>query len=45
MEPYELASEGFADAKNPTLAICFENGRCQVMRSEMDEKPALIDTV
>lgn len=37
-------NEGFADSKNPTLAICFENGRCQVMRSEMDEKPALIDT-
>lgn len=37
-------NEGFSDSKNPSLAICFENGRCQVMRSEMDEKPALIDT-
>eukprot|EP00906_Rhabdomonas_costata_P037007 RCo051982 len=37
-------SEGFSDAKSPSLAICFESGRAQVMRSEMDEKPVLIDT-
>eukprot|EP00756_Hemistasia_phaeocysticola_P065639 Hpha_TRINITY_DN8695_c0_g1::TRINITY_DN8695_c0_g1_i1::g.168905::m.168905/K19674/WDR35, IFT121; WD repeat-containing protein 35 len=28
----------------PTLAICYENGRCQLMRTEMDDKPTLIDT-
>ena len=32
------------DATPPTLAICYENGRCQLMRHEMDEKPILIDT-
>eukprot|EP01012_Entosiphon_sulcatum_P034864 TRINITY_DN4426_c0_g1_i1.p1 TRINITY_DN4426_c0_g1~~TRINITY_DN4426_c0_g1_i1.p1 ORF type:complete len:1254 (+),score=336.39 TRINITY_DN4426_c0_g1_i1:198-3764(+) len=37
-------SDSGSDTKNPTLAIAFENGRAQLMRSEMDEKPALIDT-
>src|SRR5690606_38794387 len=36
--------EGYSDLNAPTLAICFENGRCQLMTSEIDEKPVLIDT-
>ena len=30
-------SEGYADMNAPTLSVCFANGRCQLMRSEMDE--------
>eukprot|EP01006_Ploeotia_vitrea_P054301 TRINITY_DN67870_c2_g4_i1.p1 TRINITY_DN67870_c2_g4~~TRINITY_DN67870_c2_g4_i1.p1 ORF type:complete len:1236 (-),score=168.86 TRINITY_DN67870_c2_g4_i1:194-3901(-) len=37
-------SEGYNDSKTPSLSICFDNGRCQIMRSEVDEKPTLIDT-
>eukprot|EP01063_Lacrimia_lanifica_P003470 TRINITY_DN1185_c0_g2_i1.p1 TRINITY_DN1185_c0_g2~~TRINITY_DN1185_c0_g2_i1.p1 ORF type:complete len:1243 (+),score=457.53 TRINITY_DN1185_c0_g2_i1:72-3800(+) len=32
------------DSLPPTLAICYDNGRCQLMRHEMDDKPVLIDT-
>jgi len=28
---------GYVEASCPSLAICFENGRCQVMRAENDE--------
>ncbi len=29
----------------PCLAIVYENGRAQLMRSESDPKPVLIDTL
>nr|XP_032817286.1 WD repeat-containing protein 35 isoform X1 [Petromyzon marinus] len=35
--------EGFVDPGCPCLAICFDNGRFQIMRHENDEKPVLID--
>ena len=28
----------------PCLAICFDNGRCQIMRHEFDENPVLLNT-
>lgn len=28
----------------PCLAICFDNGRCQIMKHEFDETPVLIST-
>lgn len=37
-------AEGYSDPSAPSLAIAFENGRVQVMRSEADEEPVLIDT-
>ncbi|CAE7892585.1 WDR35, partial [Symbiodinium sp. KB8] len=37
-------AEGYADEDAPTLAIAFENGRVQVMRSDVDDAPVLIDT-
>eukprot|EP00002_Diphylleia_rotans_P007172 TRINITY_DN1668_c0_g1_i5.p1 TRINITY_DN1668_c0_g1~~TRINITY_DN1668_c0_g1_i5.p1 ORF type:complete len:840 (+),score=196.96 TRINITY_DN1668_c0_g1_i5:209-2728(+) len=37
-------SEGLVDPNAPMLAIGFENGRLQIMRSDSDEKPVLIDT-
>mmetsp|Transcript_1346 Transcript_1346/g.3417 ORF Transcript_1346/g.3417 Transcript_1346/m.3417 type:complete len:1179 (-) Transcript_1346:299-3835(-) len=36
--------EGLVDPQAPTLAIGFDNGRVQMMVSEDDEKPILIDT-
>eukprot|EP01138_Halocafeteria_seosinensis_P016315 gb/GECG01016645.1/.p1 GENE.gb/GECG01016645.1/~~gb/GECG01016645.1/.p1 ORF type:complete len:1236 (+),score=172.06 gb/GECG01016645.1/:1-3708(+) len=36
--------EGYEDEAAPTLAIAFENGRVQLMRSETDNKPVLLDT-
>lgn len=36
--------EGLVDPNAPTLAIAFDNGRVQLMTSETDEKPILIDT-
>ena len=41
---YDALSEGVQDATQPTLAIGMENGRLQLMRSEHDEAPILIDT-
>lgn len=35
---------GYVEPNCPCLAICFDNGRCQIMRSEIDETPVLIDT-
>ncbi|XP_030627741.1 WD repeat-containing protein 35 isoform X2 [Chanos chanos] len=37
-------TEGYIEPDCPCLAICFDNGRCQVMRYENDENPVLIDT-
>ncbi|KAK3088211.1 hypothetical protein FSP39_016191 [Pinctada imbricata] len=35
---------GYIEPNCPCLAICFESGRCQIMRNEGDENPVLIDT-
>ncbi|KAH9492608.1 WD repeat-containing protein 35 [Bulinus truncatus] len=35
---------GYVEPNCPTLALCFDNGRCQIMRSEIDEEPVLVDT-
>ncbi len=35
---------GYLEANCPCLAICFDNGRCQIMRTEMDDNPVLLDT-
>ncbi|CAG2226168.1 IFT121 [Mytilus edulis] len=35
---------GYVEPNCPSLAICFDSGRCQIMRSELDENPVLIDT-
>ncbi|KAI1895144.1 hypothetical protein AGOR_G00103280 [Albula goreensis] len=37
-------TEGYVEPECPCLAICFDNGRCQIMRYENDENPVLIDT-
>ncbi|KAG9494630.1 hypothetical protein GDO78_002132 [Eleutherodactylus coqui] len=37
-------SKGYVEPDCPCLAICFDNGRCQIMRHENDENPVLIDT-
>uniref|UniRef100_A0A8D0CZF9 WD repeat-containing protein 35 n=1 Tax=Sander lucioperca TaxID=283035 RepID=A0A8D0CZF9_SANLU len=36
---------GYVEPDCPCLAICFDNGRCQVMRYENDENPVFIDTL
>ncbi|XP_056151968.1 WD repeat-containing protein 35 [Lampris incognitus] len=36
---------GYVEPDCPCLAICFDNGRCQLMRYENDENPAYIDTL
>ena len=28
---------GHVEANCPTLALCFDNGRCQIMKNEVDE--------
>lgn len=38
------AESGGPDNQTPTLCIGFENGRVQIMRSDSDDKPVLIDT-
>ncbi|XP_068194364.1 WD repeat-containing protein 35 isoform X1 [Antennarius striatus] len=38
-------SGGYIEPDCPCLAICFDNGRCQIMRYENDENPVYIDTV
>ena len=38
------SSEGLQDPNQPVLAIALANGRLQLMRSETDENPVLIDT-
>lgn len=30
-------SQGYTDINAPTLAICYRNGKCQLLRSELDE--------
>ena len=36
---------GYVDADCPVLAICYTSGRMQLMRSESDSKPVLIDAL
>ncbi|XP_049640768.1 WD repeat-containing protein 35 isoform X1 [Suncus etruscus] len=36
-------AEGYVEPDCPCLAICFDNGRCQIMRHENDQNPVLID--
>ncbi|XP_014672746.1 PREDICTED: WD repeat-containing protein 35-like [Priapulus caudatus] len=36
--------EGYVNPNCPCLAICYENGRCQIMRFEGDDEPVLLDT-
>ncbi|KAG7267732.1 hypothetical protein CRUP_026080 [Coryphaenoides rupestris] len=38
-------AEGYVEPDCPCLAICFDNGRCQIMRYENDENPVYIDTL
>eukprot|EP00057_Strongylocentrotus_purpuratus_P012812 XP_011667286.1 PREDICTED: WD repeat-containing protein 35 isoform X1 [Strongylocentrotus purpuratus] len=35
---------GLVEPGCPTLAICYDNGRAQIMRDETDDNPVLIDT-
>lgn len=35
---------GYVEPNCPSMALCFDNGRCQIMRSEIDENPILLDT-
>ncbi|XP_048791015.1 WD repeat-containing protein 35 isoform X2 [Lagopus muta] len=37
-------AEGYVEPDCPCLAVCYENGRCQIMRDENDHNPVLIDT-
>uniref|UniRef100_A0A8D1DEV2 WD repeat-containing protein 35 n=1 Tax=Sus scrofa TaxID=9823 RepID=A0A8D1DEV2_PIG len=37
-------TEGYVEPDCPCLAICFDNGRCQIMRHENDQNPVLVDT-
>ena len=30
-------AHGYFEVSCPTLAVCFDNGRCQFMRTELDE--------
>ncbi|XP_034051333.1 WD repeat-containing protein 35 isoform X2 [Thalassophryne amazonica] len=34
---------GYVEPECPCLAVCFDNGRCQIMRYENDENPVYID--
>ena len=36
--------EGYVQQNCPVLAICFDNGRMQIMKNEMDDTPVLVDT-
>ncbi|XP_072032249.1 WD repeat-containing protein 35-like isoform X2 [Amphiura filiformis] len=36
--------QGYIEPNCPTLAVCFDNGRAQIMKHENDENPVLIDT-
>ncbi|KAB5582180.1 hypothetical protein PHYPO_G00184200 [Pangasianodon hypophthalmus] len=38
-------TEGYVEPDCPCLAICYDNGRCQVMRYENDDNPVIIDTL
>ncbi|XP_071854382.1 WD repeat-containing protein 35-like isoform X2 [Apostichopus japonicus] len=35
---------GYVEPDCPTLAVCFDNGRAQIMMHEQDDNPVLIDT-
>ncbi|NWU98188.1 WDR35 protein, partial [Upupa epops] len=37
-------TEGYMEPDCPCLAVCYDNGRCQIMRDENDQNPVLIDT-
>jgi WD repeat-containing protein 35 len=37
-------ARGYVDPNAPNLAVCYVNGRCQFMRSEIDESPVILDT-
>ncbi|NXA51529.1 WDR35 protein, partial [Nothocercus julius] len=37
-------TEGYVEPGCPCLAVCYDNGRCQIMRDENDQNPVLIDT-
>uniref|UniRef100_A0A8B9JMT6 WD repeat-containing protein 35 n=1 Tax=Astyanax mexicanus TaxID=7994 RepID=A0A8B9JMT6_ASTMX len=37
-------TEGYIEPDCPCLAICYDNGRCQVMRFENDDNPIVIET-
>nr|CAB3267696.1 WD repeat-containing protein 35 [Phallusia mammillata] len=34
---------GYIEQDCPCLAVCFDNGRCQIMRNEADDRPVLVD--
>ena len=34
---------GFVSADSPALAICYTNGRCQIMKNESDESRFFVD--
>jgi len=34
---------GFISPDSPALAICYSNGKCQIMTNETDEKPVVMD--
>ncbi len=37
-------TKGYVEPDCPCLAICYENGRAQLMRSDGDPNPILLDT-
>jgi WD repeat-containing protein 35 len=37
-------AQGYMEPNAPSLAVCFDNGRCQIMRDDTDDNPVLIDT-
>ncbi|ELT97636.1 hypothetical protein CAPTEDRAFT_160931 [Capitella teleta] len=37
-------NHGYLEPNCPCLAVCFDNGRCQIMRTESDEDPVLVDS-
>ncbi|TRZ17441.1 hypothetical protein HGM15179_009695 [Zosterops borbonicus] len=36
-------TQGYIEPNCPCLAVCYDNGRCQIMRDENDYNPVLID--
>jgi WD repeat-containing protein 35 len=38
-------SEGYVDPNAPSLAICFSNGKCQIMRNEQDESKRIHELI
>ncbi|XP_014106856.1 PREDICTED: WD repeat-containing protein 35 isoform X2 [Pseudopodoces humilis] len=37
-------TQGYIEPNCPCLAVCYNNGRCQIMRDENDYNPVLMDT-